>query len=82
MTTTHSRTHSRYVITFQRAYLGGRTVTLCEHCLARDEADPDAVGVPRLGPVSHGLHRGTCDLQLAEWDAQIGQPYADAEVRS
>ena len=75
MTTTNDG-HSRYVSTFQRSYIPGQT-TLCEACLARYEADPDSVPVPRLGPVSHGWHRGTCDVQLAEWDAQIGQAFAD-----
>lgn len=67
--------HNRKVITFSLAYSFGQ-VSLCERCLARYEADPDSTYIPRLGPVLHGARRGTCGIQLAEWDAE-----ARAKVR-
>lgn len=72
------KNHTKKVTTFALAYAHGR-VTLCERCLARYEADPDGSYIPRLGPVLHGAHRGTCGMQLAEWaaEARRGLPFSD-----
>ena len=70
--------HTKKVTTFALAYAHGQ-VSLCERCLARVAGDPDSIYVPRLGPVQRGAHRGTCDVQLLEWDAEArrGLPFSD-----
>jgi len=72
------KNHNKKVTTFALAYSFGQ-VSLCETCLKRYEADPDSTYIPRLGPVLRGQHRGTCDVQLAEWDAEArrGLPFSD-----
>lgn len=47
------------VVTHHHAYVRGRTIDICPACAA----DPDRRDIAgALGGVSHGLHRGTCDV--------------------
>ena len=48
----------REVITYAHAYISGYT-NLCMDCCE----DPDTLEfLPALGPVSHGVHQGSCDI--------------------